>query len=262
MPGGVKGKERAGRNQRNHHQHKLLKSTPTLTHTEIHRRPGNQIRSPHPSSGDLGPTPLHLGSQPGGTRDREKRVLSQPRPGLAPLGAYRVEVHDSPGTGGADGETGLGWTGRIHAAAAVPGVAWDSLLSSGGAAAVGGSSARGGPTSPRAAAPSTATPQDPGRRHLNQDGSRAGTQGARNPSETGSGRRAAAGPRDLCCPAAARRPHDGSGAPVGDLRASRFSGPSGHFAPEPLRLWWVPGLGAHVESQLKDPRPGWPQLSG
>lgn len=26
MPGGVKGKERAGRNQRNHHQHKLLKA--------------------------------------------------------------------------------------------------------------------------------------------------------------------------------------------------------------------------------------------
>lgn len=71
----------------------------------------------------------------------------------------------------------------IHAAAAVPGVACDSLLSSGGAAAVGGSSARGGPTSPRAAAPSTAAPQDPGRRHLNQDGSRAGTCGARSPSE-------------------------------------------------------------------------------
>lgn len=180
---------------------------------------------------------MDLGSQPGGTRDQEKGVLSQPRPGLAPLGAYRVDEHDSPGTGGANGETRVGWTGTIHAAAAVPGVAWASVLSSGGGAAVGGSSARGGPTSPRAAAPSTAPPQDPGRRHLNQDGSRAGTCGARSRSETGSGRRAAGGPRELRRLAAARRPHDGPGDPVGDFRASRFSGPSGRFAPEPLRLW-------------------------
>lgn len=53
------------------------------------------------------------------------------------------------------------------------------MLSGGGAAAGGGSSALGGPTSPRAAAPSAAAPQDPGRRHLNQDGSRAGTCDAR-----------------------------------------------------------------------------------
>lgn len=125
----------------------------------------------------------------------------------------------------------------IHAAAVVPGVACDSLLSGGGGAAVGGSSARGGPTSPRAAAPSTAAPQDPGRRHLNQDGSRAGTCGAPSPSETGSGRRAAGGPQDLPCLSAARWPHHGSGDPVGDFWASRFSGPSGLFAPEPLRLW-------------------------
>lgn len=46
-------------------------------------------------------------------------------------------------------------------------------------AAGGGSSAGGGPTSPRAVAPSATAPRDPGRRHLSQDGSRAGTCGAR-----------------------------------------------------------------------------------
>ena len=237
MPGGVKGKERAGRNQRNHHQHKLLKSIPTLTHT--HRYTVALETKSITSS-------LLWGSR---THSSAPRVAARRNPG--PREACPLAAPPRPRSPGRIPRRGARqprdrWSRRRNktwvnwkdpCCGCCPGVAWDSLLSSGGAAAVGGSSVRGGPTSPRAAAPSTATPQDPGRRHLNQDGSRAGTHGARNPSVTGSGRRAAAGPRDLCCPAAARRPHDGSGAPVGGFRASRFSGPSGHFAPEPLRLW-------------------------
>ncbi|XP_036292225.2 uncharacterized protein C1orf131 homolog isoform X2 [Pipistrellus kuhlii] len=77
----------------------------------------------------------------------------------------------------------------------VPGGAWAAVLGGGGGgvAAGGGSSARGGPTSPRAVAPSATAARDPGRRHLGQDGSRAGPCGARvrvrvraRPAEPGS----------------------------------------------------------------------------
>ncbi|XP_066092142.1 uncharacterized protein C1orf131 homolog isoform X2 [Saccopteryx bilineata] len=58
-----------------------------------------------------------------------------------------------------------------------PGRGWDALLGGGGVAAGGGSSAQGGPTSPRTTVPLPATvARDPGRRHLGQDGSRAGTE--------------------------------------------------------------------------------------
>lgn len=61
-----------------------------------------------------------------------------------------------------------------------PGRSLDSLLrDGGGSAGGGGSSTLGGPTSPRAVAPSAAAPGDLGRRHLSQDGSRAGTWSAR-----------------------------------------------------------------------------------
>lgn len=101
-------------------------------------------------------------------------------------------------------------------------------------------------------------PQDPGRRHLNQDGSRAGTCGAQPNPGTGSGRRAG-GPAN--CAVSPR--------PAG-LTLRR---PGWRFPRLPvLEPFWTlcsrtsttlvsAGLGAHVESRLEDPGRGWAQLS-
>lgn len=175
MPGGGKETGQVGGNPRNHHREKLLQAY-THLHTAIHRCLGNQVNYSSPLRGGRDPFFWTRGRSPEETgAGRSEGPLLGPVPGLISLGAYRVKAHDSAGTGGADGETGVRRTGRIHGAVAVPGGAWDATLGDGSVASGGGSSAQGGPTSPKAAAPSATAPQGPGRRHLTQDGSRAGT---------------------------------------------------------------------------------------
>ncbi|XP_037365721.1 uncharacterized protein C1orf131 homolog [Talpa occidentalis] len=98
----------------------------------------------------------------------------------------------------------------------------DSALSRGGGGAGGGSLARGGPTSPRAVAPSAAAPEDPGRRHLNRDGSRAETCGARaarrNPeawAPRGWGSGCVCPGSAVADPVMAQEPGEGASAPPG-----------------------------------------------
>lgn len=104
---GGKGKERVERNQRNHHRWKLLKAH-THLHTGMHRCLGNQVNHPTPPRGRRDPLFwARRGSWPGGKRDGARGSSLRPALGLVPLGAYRVKEHDSAGTGGADGKTGV-----------------------------------------------------------------------------------------------------------------------------------------------------------
>lgn len=131
----------------------------------------------------------------------------------------------SAGASRADREAGAG-VRNVHGAAAVPGGAWARLLRGCGAAAGGGSSERGGPNPPRAVALSTATARDPGHRHLNQDGGRAG------PPEHAQSR-AGSGSSKLCA---------GFGVPCTFLWLRTL----GRIPPslQPLRQCWTPCCGA------------------
>lgn len=100
---------------------------------------------------------------------------------------------------------------------------------------------QGGPTSPRAAAPSAAALQDPGRRHLNQDGSRAGTCDARARAQR---------VRTRKC-----------GRPGGLWAARRWQTPpwprSGDRRPPRLRVlrhFWMPCSGTSTTSVSEGPR--------
>lgn len=83
MPGGVKGKERAGRNRRNHHQHKLLKAQ-RRSHSPIHRRPGNQINHLVPPLGISDPLLWTSGRSPEEPGTKRRGSSRSPAPASLP----------------------------------------------------------------------------------------------------------------------------------------------------------------------------------
>lgn len=135
---------------------------------------GYQAKYPNPAQRGVRTRSLRQRLGEGGYRAQEGFSFPEMSPRASvPRGAYRVDEH-SAGAGRADREAGAGRARNVHGAAAVPGGAWACLLRGCGAAAGGGSFERGGSKPPRAVALRTATARDTGRRHLSQDGGRAG----------------------------------------------------------------------------------------
>lgn len=254
-PRPVEGKgrrEREGTRQGTVAGRNLEKRTPGRGDAPLPWKPSQPTR---PSSGEVGTHALRGRERPpGGKRGREERVLSLgPARGLLPLGAYRVQEHDGAGTGGADGKTGAGGTGRIHGAAAVrPGRGlgrcarrwrwwcggWGRFFRAGRPDLAEG----GGTLCDRCSGP-RAPPSWPGRKPRGAL-RRARARGRRNPEVRAPRTRARAQPAPGGRRAVAQsRTGDGAGAGAGAgagvLPAALLASPppaAGRGAPEPLRL--------------------------